>query len=158
MMRRRSMQCLISVAVLAAIAAQPANAQMQDRARAVPLTKEAFLERQATRFDAADTNGDGALNEQEYVAERLAEFDRADRNGDGVISRGELRGLQSATRPGASRDALAAQAAKSFQRFAAGGALTRADFLEQSAAAFDRADSNDDGQLTRGELRRLEVI
>ncbi|MEM9168264.1 MAG: hypothetical protein AAGC56_01320 [Pseudomonadota bacterium] len=145
-------------ALLAVSSADAAVAQSGERVRDRALGKEEFLNTQGRRFDRADADNSGALDQSEYVAFRLAEFDRADRNDDGSIDRGEIRGLQDPVRPGLSRAAVETQAPKTFQRVAQSGAISKQAFLDFSADAFDRVDRNSDGKLMRGELRGLEKL
>lgn len=123
------------------------------------LDRDEYLTAQSARFDKLDTDNDGVLTQSEYVAARLAEFDKADRNGDGVLTRGEARGFESAS--GArnlQRTTVEASAAKTFSKVAPGGAISKDDYLAARGAAFDKADRNDDGQLTRGETRGLTSL
>lgn len=45
------------------------------------------------QFQKLDTNHDGVLTEQEFVAERMKLFTAADSNADGVVNRAELRAM-----------------------------------------------------------------
>lgn len=47
----------------------------------------------AAQFKNLDTNHDGVITEQEFIADRMKLFDAADTNGDGVVTRAEIRAL-----------------------------------------------------------------
>lgn len=135
-----------------------AAAQTGERNRNQAVDKEEFLNTQNRRFDLADKNNDGFLDQDEYVAFRLASFDRADRDGDGFFERGENRRLQDPERPGLSREKREQLAVDNFQRITGGGAISKDEFLVRSGDGFERADRNNDGKLTRGELRGLAPL
>ena len=85
----------------------------------------------------ADTNGDGVITREEFLAEATARFDRMDANHDGTLSGDELRG----------RMAERAQ----------GGAITKAAFLAEADARFQRLDTNHDGKITKDEMAALQA-
>lgn len=122
------------------------------------LDRDEFLSVQSARFDKFDADHDGALTQSEYIAGRLAEFDKADRNGDGTLARGEARGLESSGELVLQRSGVEANAAKTFAKVAPGGEIAKEDYLNASGAAFDKADKDGDGLITRGEARGLTKI
>jgi hypothetical protein len=74
----------LALAGQAALVAVPAMAQMDP-----PYVREAF--------DAADTNGDGVIDEAEYAADAVSAFAGLDGNGDRILEPGEFDGTVDAT-------------------------------------------------------------
>ena len=107
---------LLALAALASLAAG-GNAIAQ----AAPASPRAYLQRM-------DSNGDGRVDEDEYVAYMSRGFARMDTDGNGVLEGDELP-------PGARR-------------------ITRAEHQQALRAAFRRQDSNHDGFLDAAELAR----
>lgn len=150
---------LLTAAVCAMILLSEAASAQSVFNRNRALDRDEYLTAQSARFDKLDADDDGVLTESEYVAARLAEFDKADRNGDGALTRGEARGFESAAGGrNLQRASVEASAARTFTKIAPGGSISKEDYLAARGAAFDKADRNGDGQLTRGEARGLTSI
>ncbi len=100
-------------------------------------------------FDRLDVNHDGVVTRQEFLASRQARFGALDRNRDGVLDQGDFPRLAALI---ARR---AAEASAMVQTFDANGdgRVSYQEFLAGSLAAFDRADANHDGVLTRQEAQ-----
>jgi Ca2+-binding EF-hand superfamily protein len=87
----------------------------------LPRTPREYLQRM-------DTDGDGRVSRDEYIAYMIRNFDRLDTDGNGVLEGDELP-------PGAKP-------------------VTRADYEKSLAVAFARQDANHDGYLDVHELAR----
>ena len=85
----------------------------------------------------ADTNGDGVITREEFLAQAAERFQRMDANQDGKLSGDELRG------PMAAR--------------AQGGAITKEAFMAEADARFQRLDTNHDGKITKDEMAALQA-
>lgn len=123
-------------------------------------SKSSFLSVQGSRFDRADADKSGVVTAEEYASVRLAQFDNADKNGDGILSRGEARGLSdSDITTGLTRVRYEQKLTQRFTSATGGDAsVTRDEYLSASGKAFDNADKNDDGLLSRGEARGLTTL
>lgn len=117
------------------------------------------------RFDSKDTDGNGSISREEFIAvqpERVAErFAAIDTDGDGVATLEEFKAARG-NRQGKGQLAGRQKARGKPQAFAAfdangDGGLSLAEFTEhlekRAAQRFDRLDANGDGSLTRSELR-----
>jgi Ca2+-binding EF-hand superfamily protein len=90
----------------------------------------------------ADTDGDGKISRQEFLAQADARFARLDTNGDGVITADEFA---------ARREANRERRGGFGQR--ADGDIPPSSVPPQGGSAFDRLDTNHDGKVTRDEYR-----
>ncbi len=79
--RRAGRSAGLAAAGLIAMLAGPAAAQLDD---GLPASAEGFA------FDAADTDGDGLVNEAELARDAAAGFVALDANGDGMLTPDEL--------------------------------------------------------------------
>lgn len=121
-----------------AFAATPAGAQPLDGAALAQLR---------LHFGAADADADGTVSRAEFVAYRARQWPRLDRNGDGFISRADLpRFLQS--RWDGER---AAEMRRNYDHDQ-DGRIAQQEYLAGPTPAFDRADGNHDGIVTRTEM------
>ncbi len=148
---------LISLLFTAALAATPTLAAAQSERGDRALNKSTYLAGAEKRFDKADADDDGALTREEHASLRLAEFDEGDRDGNGVISRGEIRGLEDADiSTGLTRERFEKRTDNLYTKIADGAeTISKERYLDASEAFFDEADRNEDGLITRGELRGL---
>ena len=89
-------------------------------------------------FMAADTNGDGLVDEAELAADQAQRFKQLDANGDGVLTPDELEAHTSAAF--ASVDANG------------DGKLTFIEVMNAKMQDFTRADSNGDERVSWDEL------
>jgi len=102
------------------------------------------------RLASLDTNNDGNITRDEFLARPIAAFDRMDSNHDGVISAAE--------RP--QRPATAGANAGDGQRrerpnFDTNGdqQISQSEFQAMGARMFDRLDANHDGRVTQAEAQ-----
>lgn len=102
------------------------------------------------QMQKADANRDGAISRKELLVYRASQFDRIDRNGDGVLTSNDMPSFAKV------RERMEAATA-GFDRNG-DGKITRAEFASGPTAAFDRADSNHDGIVTRQELEAARAV
>jgi len=99
-------------------------------------------------FDSVDTNGDGIITREEFLAGRERLFARLDRNGDGYIDNqdmsGRLAGRQKA------QDRLAELVTRLDKD--GDGRVSKTEFVDGATPLFDRADTDHNGQLSREEV------
>lgn len=95
----------------------------------------------AAAFEAADTSGNGRINEAEYSADVIAAFVSVDRSGNGRLSADELReaGVENPTID-ANDD----------------GSVTIVEVMNVKIIEFQNADGDRDGELTLIELQTYE--
>lgn len=140
-----------SVAFAVSLSAH-AGAQTSPKGPA-PMTRVDLQKRLEARFDAMDTNKDGAISAEERKAtmekSRAGMFARIDKDGNGSISREEF----SAQRRGPGRRGMGQSATTGRS---ADTAMSKADFVNRRLAMFDRVDTNHDGTISaeeRGAIR-----
>jgi len=95
-------------------------------------------------MERADTDSDGRVSRAEATAARRDLFLRADRNGDRVLDDND-----------SSRRRRIREALEQVRAGADGngdGVVTEAEFMAAPMAAFDRADADRDGYVTRTEI------
>ena len=152
------MNHILLTAATALVLANAAHAQGRDRT----MTMDEVMQVAETRFETMDGDGNGSLTQAEYLNANLERFDRADKNDDGEISRGERRGMQAMNETGRTR--THADFESTLERRFGGydadgsGTVSAEEFKAGWQRAFERADGNGDGELRRGELRRLQPI
>lgn len=119
-----------SYALSALKSEQGGSAVKPDRTKPAPAVSNS----KSAKFIQTDTDNDGKITREEYVAPAVANFDRKDKNKDGLLSETEH------THP-------------SFKRADAdtNGVLTRAEFRTIFERQFRLVDKNGDGALTPGE-------
>jgi Ca2+-binding EF-hand superfamily protein len=101
---------------------------------------------QNAQFAGADKNGDGKITRQEFKEARAARFDTIDSDKNGALSRDEFI----AAAPNFRGRMLASSTFASFDKNG-DGALSREEFAGGPTPGFDYADANDDGVLTADE-------
>lgn len=90
----------------------------------------------------ADTNGDGVITRQEFMAASDARFARMDANKDGKLTADERQGRRGG-RMGATADANG------------DGVVTLEEQRAQAARTFDRLDRNKDGKIDASEIAAM---
>ena len=136
-----------------------AHASAQTPAKGpAPMTRIDLQKRLEARFDAMDTNKDGAISADERKANmdksRAGMFARIDKDGNGSISPEEFSAHRRG--PGGRGMGQPATAGRS-----ADNAMSKADFVNRRLAMFDRVDTNHDGTISaeersvmRGKMRQ----
>jgi Ca2+-binding EF-hand superfamily protein len=127
-------------------------------------------------IDRLDSNGDGFVDENEFIDGRLSrvdrQFDRKDENGDGLLSEEEARRKRPDDRPKIVREAVIQCVRETIADWEGPGEVEDRfdavdldndgfiDLVEQSLALeerayalFDRIDSNDDGLISLEEVQ-----
>ncbi|MEL6317581.1 MAG: hypothetical protein AAFR16_08085 [Pseudomonadota bacterium] len=96
------------------------------------------------RFDEVDADGDGSVTRAEIDAWRAARFERIDANGDGALDAEELV-----------RDRLRRRAERRIRRLDQNedGVLQPNEMPDRMGRLFDRADLDENGAVTKTELR-----
>ena len=117
----------------------------------------------AEKFKQMDTNGDGRISHEEYIASEQARFAKLDTNGDGIISAAELAAGQETKKKNPlkfwekgdkdSKEAPLSPTGKLGPADAnADGQITREEQLAYAETTFTTLDADKDGSLTQQEL------
>ncbi len=133
-LKTKSRPILGSCAICTAVALLSFSADAQD--------VELDMELLHAAFDAADTSGDGRVDEGELAADTIAAFVAVDSNGDDRLSAEELRDAGVA-----SIGALDVDENES---------LTIVEVMNAKIVEFQNADGNGDGELTFAEISQFE--
>jgi len=120
----------LSICALALLVAPAAQAQDGSR----------MLEQMAK----ADSNHDGNVSKSEFLTYRAQQFDRLDRDGNGVLSDGDLPRIERLRQ--VVKQHIAGMDADG------NGVVSRNEFTNGPTTAFDIADTNKDGLVTKVEL------
>lgn len=98
-------------------------------------------------FKTFDTNKDGTITTAEIEAATQQRLNDNDANGDGALSLEEFQGVW--------MEMLRERMVDAFQRFDedGDGVITKAEVDEKTSWMLSRMDRNDDGQITREEMR-----
>jgi Ca2+-binding EF-hand superfamily protein len=102
---------------------------------------------------SADKNNDGAVSRDEFLASRAQTFARLDRNGDETISKADLpRFKKMQEKAGPRIDSL-------IQAFDSNGdgRVSEDEFVSGPTPAFDMADADQDGFVTREEAEAAQA-
>jgi Ca2+-binding EF-hand superfamily protein len=98
----------------------------------------------AARFDAVDTNKDGAVTLEEIRTHQAARFARADADGDGFLTEGEMRGSDRAQQMLKKYDLDRNGSLDASELEAVGGEHA----AKRAARMMKRSDANGDGKLS----------
>jgi Ca2+-binding EF-hand superfamily protein len=99
-------------------------------------------------FDRADTNGDGLIAREEFLASRAQQFGSRDRNGDGFIDSSDL-GERAAARP---RSSQAMHVMMTQLDEDKNGKVSKDEFVAGGAKVFERADTDNSSSLDAKEI------
>ncbi len=99
-------------------------------------------------FEQADTNHDGKVTKDEFLAARAAQFASFDRNGDGYIDEQDFPKRMMAM---SQAHAHFAELLKQFDTNG-DGRISRQEFTQGPTPIFDQADADHDGVLNAQEL------
>ncbi len=130
----KSRQTLWFCAICTAVAFVPVSAGAQNA--------ELDLELLHAAFEAADTTGDGRIDEAELAADTVAAFVAVDGNGDDRLSAEELR-----------EDGVVSIGTLDVDN---NESLTIAEVMNAKIVEFQNADANGDGELTIEEFGEFE--
>jgi Ca2+-binding EF-hand superfamily protein len=100
-------------------------------------------------FEDADTNHDGVVSREEYIAARAAKFDQLDRNHDGFLTDADF------PRMGKLGGDRAEKLHDMLQKMDSDhdGKVSRDEFKNGGIAIFDLVDANHDGVVDKAELQ-----
>lgn len=119
-------------------------------------------EAQGRRGRGGDTDGDGKISLQEFIAQRGRIFDRIDANHDGQITKDEVTAFQArmeaaaagaTIRSGKERGEGGERQLERMNELVAAGPLTRAQWDAMLTARFKRLDTAGTGYITRDQMR-----
>ncbi|WP_158303936.1 EF-hand domain-containing protein [Paramagnetospirillum magneticum] len=106
-------------------------------------------------FERADTNHDGRLDREEFMADARAQFLRMDLDGQGYLTSDVLERYRDPYRQrGRTAQSSGIDPVMSADRNFR-GKVTREDFLGQATETFARLDADHDGALAKAELEPL---
>ena len=125
--------CWAALAVVLGAGIGPAGVGAQEAAPAYSWERVAF--------DAADTDGDGVVNEAEMTRDAAVGFAALDKDGSGTLTPEEL---------GPHDPALFAKVDAD-----GNGQLTFKEVMTNKVRAFDQGDTNDDGALSYDEMTAI---
>lgn len=125
------------------------------------VTLPASAQTDKTGLAALDANGDKMISRQEAANAQVEAFEAMDTDGDGALTRSELK----ASQPPVSADKKSSRAVETARakalnrRFAnldadGSGDISLSEYQAGMTPYFDRLDTNGDGVIDGGELRR----
>jgi hypothetical protein len=133
-MRARTTRSRIAWASAALVAALPGPAS---------LAQQAGGETTELSFQAADTTGDGVVDEGELAADQAKRFAQLDSDGDGALVPADLAAHDAASFAAVDRDG--------------DGRLSFEEVMAAKMADFTGADADRDGRLSYGEVAAFEA-
>ena len=104
-------------------------------------------------FEEADANGDGVVSREEYRNARAKKFSRLDRNGDGYFDVADVPKRRVARQSGGER------IEQLREQFDTDGdkRISESEFANGPTLAFDRADTDKNGQLSTQEIEAAKA-
>jgi Ca2+-binding EF-hand superfamily protein len=106
-------------------------------------------------LDNADANKDGVITREEYQKSRLEMFDKLDRNDDGYIDSEDAPKFRRRNGGGGGERMEAMKAELDQDK---DGRVSREEFANGPMLAFEKADTNRDGQLDQKEIEAFKEL
>lgn len=114
---------------------------------------------QAPKGPPSDVDGDGQVTREEAMSHAVERFERMDADANGAVTEEEMKAARDEmrkARQGAREGKKGKRGGRGFLRADTDedGQVSRAEIMASAEARFDRADANGDGYLTKDEMPR----
>ncbi len=106
-------------------------------------------------FDKVDQDGNGEISKQEFATRHRAGFDAADANGDGALDRAEML-LEAQTRNEARVDAMIARFDENGDGVLSRDEMPKPRDSRRADKFFDRADKDENGSISKAEYEKAQ--